>query len=244
MLKWNSKVKRRFGPTMTSQADDIIDVLIIGSGFGGSVAALRLAEKGYQVTVLEKGRRWQDRDFPKTNWNLPKYLWFPSLRWFGATSIGLFRHLMVVHGVGVGGGSLIYANTLLRPGEPFFRSPEWNGLCDWERELAPYYDKAEKMLGVTLYNRETVADKALQEIAVEMGAAHTYGPARVGVFLGEPGKTVPDPYFGGAGPARAGCTHCGGCMVGCRHNAKNTLVKNYLYFAEKMGVKVEPQTDG
>ena len=228
---------------MTSEADDIFDVVIIGSGFGGSVSALRLAEKGYRVKVLEKGRRWLDGDFPKTNWNLPKYLWFPKLRWFGATSIALFRHLMVIHGVGVGGGSLIYANTLLRPGKHFFTSPEWSGLQDWERELAPHYDQAEKMLGVTLYNRETVSDKALQEISVEMGVAHTYGPARVGLFLGEPGKEVPDPYFGGKGPVRAGCIHCGGCMVGCRHNAKNTLVKNYLFFAEKMGVSIQERTE-
>ena len=230
-------------PLSISKTDEIVDVLIIGSGFGGSVAALRYAEKGYRVTILEKGRRWQDHEFPKTNWDLPRYLWMPILRWFGATSITLFRHLMVVHGVGVGGGSLIYANTLMRPGKSFFDAPEWRNICDWEAALAPFYNTAEKMLGVTHYNKETHSDTALREIASEMGVADSYAPARVGVFLGEPGVTVPDPYFNGRGPARTGCTHCGGCMVGCRHNAKNTLVKNYLYFAEKLGVRVIPLTE-
>ena len=226
---------------MSGQHD--YDWLVIGSGFGGSVSALRLAEKGYRVGVLEAGRRYEDEDFAKTTWNARRYYWLPRLGLRGIFRMSLFRDVFVVSGCGVGGGSLGYANTLYRPtpGSAFYRDPQWSELDDWESALAPHYDTAERMLGVTRYEGEGPADRLLREIAEELGVADTYSTTRVGVFFGEPGRTVEDPYFGGEGPPRAGCIRCGACMVGCRYNAKNTLVKNYLWFAERAGVEILPE---
>lgn len=226
--------------------DEILDFVIIGSGFGGSVSALRLTEKGFTVRVLERGRRFRDEDFPATNWNLRKALWAPALRCFGILQISPFRDIYVLHGAGVGGGSLGYANVLMAPGEEMYRAPAWRHLADWKALLAPHYDTARRMLGVTANPRTWPADHLLREIAAELGTGHTWRPTPVGTFFGRPdeeGVTVPDPYFGGEGPARTGCIHCGGCMVGCRYNAKNTLVKNYLYLAEKWGATVEAEVE-
>jgi cholesterol oxidase len=220
-----------------------VDWLVIGSGFGGSVSALRLAEKGYRVAVLESGRRYEDEDFAKTTWNARRYYWLPRLGLRGIFRMTLFKDVFVVSGCGVGGGSLGYAQTLYRPqpGSAFYRDAQWAELEDWETELEPHYDAAERMLGVTQYEGEGPADRLLRELAEEMGVPETYSTTRVGVFFGEPGETVPDPYFGGDGPPRAGCIRCGACMVGCRYNAKNTLVKNYLWFAERKGVVIHPE---
>ncbi len=224
------------------------DVVVIGSGFGGSVAALRLAEKGYTVAVLEAGRRFEDRDFPKTSWRVRRFLWAPALGCYGIQRIDLLRStvkgasVLVLSGAGVGGGSLVYANTLYRPMQEFYDDPQWRDIADWRAELAPHYDTAERMLGVAVYNRMTPMDEAMKRVAQRMGVGESFHHTPVGVFLGTPGKRVPDPYFGGAGPERNGCLHCGSCMTGCRHNAKNTLVKNYLYFAEKLGVQVFART--
>jgi cholesterol oxidase len=219
------------------------DWLVIGSGFGGSVSAMRLAEKGYRVAVLESGRRYADEDFAKTTWNARRYYWLPRLGLRGIFRMTLFKDVFVVSGCGVGGGSLGYANTLYRPrdGSAFYRDPQWGELEDWESALRPHYDTAEHMLGVTTYEGEGPADKLLRDLAGEMGVPETYSTTRVGVFFGPAGETVPDPYFGGEGPPRAGCIRCGACMVGCRHNAKNTLVKNYLWFAERNGVEIRPE---
>jgi cholesterol oxidase len=222
-------------------SNDIWDYVIIGSGFGGSVSALRLAEKGYRVLVLEQGRRWRDQDFAKTNMDLRRSLWVPILRCFGILKFSVFRHLMVVHGVGVGGGSLVYANTHLRPAAAFYDAAESQGLGHLRTELEPFFDRAEKMLGVTDWTIMTPADEVLKQVAREMGQEQSFKLTRVGVFLGEAGKTVADPYFNGEGPPRTGCTHCGSCMTGCRVGAKNTLVKNYLYLAERRGVHVQDQ---
>jgi cholesterol oxidase len=216
------------------------DWVIVGSGFGGSVSALRLAEKGYKVAVIEVGRRFEDEDFAKTAWNLRRYFWLPKFGLRGIMRMSMFKDVNVVSGCGVGGGSLGYANTLYRPRPAFYKDPQWDGLADWEVELGPHYVTAERMLGVTLYRDTGPADQLLHEYAEEIGANGTYSNTQVGVYFGEPGKTVPDPYFGGEGPDRTGCIKCGSCMVGCRYGAKNTLVKNYLYFAEKLGVEVFP----
>ncbi|MFH2220318.1 MAG: GMC family oxidoreductase [Pseudomonadota bacterium] len=222
--------------------DHKYDFVIVGSGFGGSVSALRLAEKGYDVAVLEAGKRYRTEDFPKTNWNLFKSLWFPLFRCFGTLRITPLSDVLILSGAGVGGGSLGYANTLLEPPDPFFNDPQWADMGDWKAILSPFYRIAKKMLGVTRNQTLYPADELLREVAEEMGRGHTFSLQDVGVFFGEPDKTVPDPYFGGEGPDRTGCNFCGGCMVGCRYNAKNTLDKNYLYLAEKLGVKIFPET--
>ncbi len=213
------------------------DVAVIGSGFGGSVAALRLAEKGYRVVVLEAGRRFADDEFPETSWDTRRFLWAPALGWYGIQRISLLRNVLVLSGAGVGGGSLVYANTLYRPPRAFYDDPQWSDVTDWAAELAPWYDQAERMLGVVGYARDTPADKLMRRVAERMGVGATFHATPVGVHFGPSGV---DPYFGGAGPERNGCLHCGACMTGCRHNAKNTLVKNYLYLAEKLGVEVRP----
>ncbi|HZD11822.1 MAG TPA: GMC family oxidoreductase [Candidatus Binatia bacterium] len=217
------------------------DFVIVGSGFGGSVSAMRLAQKGYRVLVLERGKRYGAGDFPKTNWNIRKYLWLPALRCFGILGIHFLDDIMVLNGSGVGGGSLVYAGTHLEPRDSFYEAPEWSALADWQAELAPHFATAKRMLGVARNPRQWPADEVLQGIAREIGREESFEPTPVAIFFGEPGKTVADPYFDGEGPARAGCIHCGGCMVGCRHNAKNSLDKNYLYFAEKFGAEVRAQ---
>lgn len=220
---------------------DIFDYIVIGSGFGGSVSAMRLSEKGYKVLILEKGKRYTNDDFPKSNWNLRKYLWAPLLRCFGFQQLSLFREVFVLSGVGVGGGSLVYANTLLTPPDAFFDNPAWADLKDWKNTLAPFYDKARFMLGATASRHHYEDDRLLAEVAAEMGRAHTFKGVDVGVYYGDTRRET-DPYFHGLGPMRKGCTECAGCMVGCRHGAKNTLDKNYLWFAEQYGAKILPET--
>ncbi|SBT47512.1 cholesterol oxidase [Micromonospora auratinigra] len=226
------------------------DVVVIGSGFGGSVTALRLAEKGYDVGVLEAGRRFADDEFPQTSWRARRFLWAPKLGCYGLQRITLLRSadrkagggVLVLSGAGVGGGSLVYANTLYEPLDAFYTDPQWRDITDWRDELARHYDQAKRMLGVTTYPIVTGADRAMRAVAERMGVAHTFHATPVGVHIGRPGERVPDPYFGGVGPERTGCSHCGSCMTGCRHGAKNTLVKNYLWLAERLGVQVHPLT--
>ncbi|HEV7918365.1 MAG TPA: GMC oxidoreductase [Solirubrobacterales bacterium] len=214
----------------------------MGSGFGGSVAALRLAEKGYDVGMLECGRRFADKDFATSTARQPaRYFWRPFLGMKGIFRMTFFKDLVVLSGSGVGGGSLGYANTLYRARDKFFEDKQWNKLGDWKQELARHYDTAEHMLGVTEVPIHQPADDLILDLAKDFGKEETYTKTRVGVFFGQPGKTVEDPFFGGEGPARTGCTHCGSCMTGCVHGAKNTLVKNYLWFAEKLGVKIRPE---
>ena len=214
------------------------DWLVIGSGFGGSVSALRLAEKGYSVGVLESGRRYADDELPRSTWDLRRYFWNPRFGMRGIFRLTTFKDVTVVSGSGVGGGSLGFANTLYVPPGRFFEDPQWSALGDWKSKLAPHYDEAQRMLGVVDYDQDDVAGELLRELGEELGVGDTYRRARVGVFLGKPGKTVDDPYFGGEGPPRTGCTRCGRCMVGCPQGAKNTLVKNYLWLAERRGVDV------
>jgi len=218
------------------------DVLVIGSGFGGSVAALRLTEKGYRVGVLEAGRRFADDEFGKTSWNLRRFLWAPKLGCFGIQRIHKLKDVLVLAGAGVGGGSLVYANTLYQPGDPFFTDPQWAHITDWRAELTPHYEQAQRMLGVVTNPTHTPSDVVMQAVAEEMGVGETFHPTPVGVYFGTAGETVPDPYFGGVGPERTGCIECGSCMTGCRFNAKNTLVKNYLGLAETAGAQVLPLT--
>ncbi|MCX6460428.1 MAG: GMC family oxidoreductase [Actinobacteria bacterium] len=219
------------------------DVLVVGSGFGGSVTALRLTEKGYRVGVIEAGRRFADEDFPATSWRINRFLWAPKLGLRGLQRIHVLPDVIVLAGAGVGGGSLVYANTLYVPPESFFRDPQWADMTDWAAELAPYYDQAARMLGVVDTPKMTPADEAFLSVAQEMGVADTFRLTPVGVYYGSgPGVTTPDPFFGGVGPERTGCTDCGECMTGCRHNAKNTLVKNYLGLAERAGTVVHPLT--
>jgi cholesterol oxidase len=229
------------------------DVIVVGSGFGGSVTALRLTEKGYRVGVLEAGRRFTRESLPKNSWDLRNYLWAPKLGMYGIQRIHLLGNVMVLAGAGVGGGSLNYANTLYVPPKPFFEDPQWRDITDWQEELKPYYDQARRMLGVRLNPTMTPSDVHLKGVAERMGCGDSFHLAPVGVFFGDgedadgtvkakPGAEVPDPYFGGAGPARRACAECGECMTGCRHGAKNTLNENYLYLAEKAGAVVHPLT--
>ena len=216
------------------------DVVIVGSGFGGSVAALRLAEKGYRVHVIESGRRFADEEFAKTSWDLRRYLWAPRLKCFGVQRIHRLPDVMILAGAGVGGGSLNYANTLYVPSEAFFQDPQWAGVTDWRAELAPHYETASRMLGVVTNPCDGPVEQIMRQSAVDLGVGNTFAKTPVGVFFGTPGEPVPDPYFGGLGPDRTGCTQCGNCMVGCRVGAKNTLVKNYLALAERLGATIEP----
>jgi len=221
---------------------DGYDVAVIGSGFGGSVTALRLTEKGYRVLVLEAGRRFDEAGYPRTSWQLRRFLWAPRLGCHGLQRIHLLRNVLVLAGAGVGGGSLVYANTLYEPLPAFYADPQWRDITDWRAELAPYYATAKWMLGVAQNPTMTAADELIQEVAADLGVADTFHRTPVGVYFGEPGVEVDDPYFGGAGPRRAGCLECGACMTGCRYNAKNTLTKNYLYLAERAGATVLPDT--
>lgn len=223
-------------------ADYDYDVIVIGSGFGGSVAALRLTEKGYRVAVVEAGRRFADDEFAKTSWDARRFLWAPALGCYGIQRIHLLKNVLLLQGAGVGGGSLVYGNTLYRPLKQFYTDPQWSGITDWESELAPYYDQASRMLGVVDNPTITPSDKVIQSVAATLGVADTFRPTPVAVHFGRPGEKSPDPYFGGAGPERTGCTECGSCQTGCRVGAKNTLVKNYLYLAERNGAKIIPLT--
>lgn len=220
------------------------DVVVIGSGFGGSVTALRLTEKGYRVGVLEAGRRWDSDNLPSTNWNLRKAIWAPRFGLTGTQQISLLGKCIVFSGAGVGGGSLIYGNTLYEPLDSFYTDKQWAHITDWNSELAPYYDQAQRMLGVATNPRMTAADEVIEEVADDLGVSDTFHPTEVGVFFNEedPGTEVDDPYFGGAGPRRSGCIHCARCLTGCPHNAKNTTPTNYLYLAEKAGATVHPLT--
>ncbi|MEV6394133.1 GMC family oxidoreductase [Streptomyces sp. NPDC051907] len=229
------------------------DVIVVGSGFGGSVSALRLTEKGYRVGVLEAGRRFTRESLPRNSWDLRNYLWAPALGLFGIQRIHLLGNVMVLAGAGVGGGSLNYANTLYVPPTPFFEDRQWASITDWKSELTPYYEQAKRMLGVRLNPTMTPSDVHLKATAQAMGVGDSFHMAPVGVFFGDgedahgtakaaPGREVADPYFGGAGPSRRACTECGECMTGCRHGAKNTLNENYLYLAEKAGAVVHPMT--
>ncbi len=229
-----------------TDGDHDYDVLVVGSGFGGSVTALRLTEKGYRVGVLEAGARFRDQDFADTSWDVRRYLFRPEVGCYGIQRIDALRDCLIVSGAGVGGGSLVYANTLYEPLPAFYDDPQWSHLTDWRAELAPYYDQAKRMLGVVQNPLRTPADEVMEQVATEMGVADTFHPTPVGVFFGGPddaqGSTVADPYFGGVGPDRTSCIACGECMSGCRHNAKNTLVKNYLHLAEQNGARVLPLT--
>ena len=219
------------------------DVAIIGSGFGGSVSALRLTEKGYRVLVIEAGQRFEDADFPKTSWRTKQFLFAPALGCYGIQRIHLLPDAVILAGAGVGGGSLVYANTLYVPPEPFFKDKQWGHITDWQSELRPFYDQAKRMLGVVQNPTMTPADVELKAVAEEMGVGETFQLTPVGVYFGEGGGvTAQDPFFGGKGPQRTGCIECGECMTGCRHNAKNTLVKNYLYLAERAGAEIAPMT--
>jgi cholesterol oxidase len=219
------------------------DYIVIGSGFGGSVSALRLSEKGYSVLVLEKGKRLTARDFPKTNWDFRRWLWLPGARFFGLFQMTFLRHVTIMSGAGVGGGSLMYANTLPVPKRGFFKAESWAHLADWENELRDFYRTALTMLGANPNPRLQLGDRALQKLARQNGQEDQFEATNAAVFFGEPNVTVPDPYFHGKGPARAGCNYCGGCMIGCRFNAKNTLDKNYLHFAEQNGTRVQAEAE-
>ncbi len=214
------------------------DYVIVGSGFGGSVSALRLSQKGYTVLVVEKGKWYKANDFPKTNWNFKKWLWMPYLRFFGIMKLSIFKHIAILSGTGVGGGSLVYANTLPTPKSAFFNSGSWKDLNDWETELKPYYDEALRMLGAAKNPKLFDGDLGLKKVAEDLGILKKFDATRVAVFFGTPNQTQKDPYFEGEGPDRSGCNFCGACMTGCRYNAKNTLDKNYLYLAQKHGAVI------
>lgn len=230
-------------PVNPSELNTDFDVAIVGSGFGGSVSALRLTEKGYSVAVFEAGRRFTEENYAKNSWDLKNFLWAPELGFFGIQRIHVLKGVAILAGAGVGGGSLVYANTLYVPGDTFFRDPQWGEITDWKSELAPFYDQAKRMLGVTQNPTMTPSDVVMKEVAESMGVGSTFTLTPVGVFFGEGhGKKAADPYFGGVGPARAGCIECGECMTGCRYNAKNTLPKNYLGLAEAAGANVMPMS--
>ncbi|MDS1272567.1 GMC family oxidoreductase [Lipingzhangella sp. LS1_29] len=229
------------------------DVLVVGSGFGGAVSAMRLTEKGYRVGVLEAGRRFTPETMPETSWDLRSFLWAPQLGMYGMQRIHLLRDVLILAGAGVGGGSLNYANTLYYPMDAFFNDAQWRDITDWKAELDPFYNQAQRMLGVRTNPTTTPADRHMRRVAATMGVEHTFRPTQVGVCFGDgadgdgsgtaaPGTPVGDPYFGGAGPQRRACTECGECMTGCRHGAKNTLTENYLYFAERDGAVIHPMT--
>ena len=217
------------------------DYIVVGSGFGGAVSGLRLTEKGYRVLMLEKGMELKAEDFPKSNWNLKRWLWMPQLGWRGLFQMKFFRHVTVLSGVGVGGGSLVYANTLPIPKRAFFVSPAWARLADWEAELGPHYSTVRRMLGAVPNPSFTPVDRVMKSVADDMGKP--FEKTHVAVYFGEADKTVPDPYFGGSGPERTGCNYCGGCMLGCRFGAKNTLDKNYLFFARRRGMQLLADTE-
>jgi cholesterol oxidase len=219
------------------------DWIVIGSGFGGSVSALRLSEKGYRVLVVEKGRRWQKEDFPRSNWDVPRWMWRPEVGLKGIFQMSFFDHVTILHGVGVGGGSLVYANTLPLPKDDFFRNGSWAPLADWKQELGRHYATARTMLGSAPNPSLTRGDKVLEEIAGDMGRSEHFGTTDVGVYFGSPGVEVPDPYFGGEGPPRTGCNFCGACMTGCRIGAKNTLDRNYLHLAQRRGAELVAETE-
>jgi cholesterol oxidase len=214
------------------------DYIIIGSGFGGSVSALRLSQKGYKVLVIEKGKWYKAKDFPKTNWNFKKWLWIPHLRFFGIMKLSIFRHIAIISGTGVGGGSLVYANTLPTPKTAFFNSGSWAELNDWENELKPHYDEALRMLGAVKNPKLFDGDLGLKKVAEDLNIKEKFNTTRVAIFFGKPNQKQKDPYFNGEGPERSGCNFCGACMTGCRHNAKNTLDKNYLHLAQKNGAEI------
>lgn len=214
------------------------DYIVIGSGFGGSVSALRLAEKGYSVLVIEKGKWFKASDFPKTNWNLKKWLWMPRLRFHGIMKMSFFRHVSIISGVGVGGGSLVYANTLPVPKKRFFETGSWKGLEEWEKNLVPHYDTALKMLGAAINPKLFDGDIAMRNLAKKRGIVNEFDATHVAVYFGEQNKEVEDPFFNGKGPRRKGCNFCGQCMTGCPNNSKNTLDKNYLYLAQQLGVEI------
>ena len=220
-----------------------LDWIIVGSGFGGSVSGLRLVEKGYRVLMLEKGRRFAAADFPKSNWDLRNWMWMPAIGLRGIFKMTFLQHVTVLHGVGVGGGSLVYANTLPTPGDAFFSAASWGALAAWKQELEPHYATARRMLGSATNPRWTRGDEVLAEIASDIGRADQHHPTEVAVVFGDEGQTVPDPYFDGAGPPRTGCTHCGACMTGCRVGAKNTLDKNYLHLAEAGGLEIRAESE-
>jgi cholesterol oxidase len=222
------------------------DYAVIGSGFGGSVAALRLCEKGYRVCVIEKGKRFRAEDFPETNWDLRRYLWFPRLGLKGPQGLTLLRHVLFLHGVGLGGGSLVYTGVLVEPEAAFFEAPAWRDLCDWATELGPHFETVRRTIGVAVTPHRTAPDVRLEELARERGGGGACHDVPIGVLLGGPGeegREVGDPYFGGRGPSRRTCTLCGGCMVGCRFGAKNTLDRNYLYLAEQLGAVIRTETE-
>jgi len=221
--------------------DKVFDYIIIGSGFGGSVSAMRLAEKGYSVLVIEKGKVYNDEDYPKSDWNLPKFMWLPNLRWFGFQKVTIFRQVTILSGVGVGGGSLVYGNTHMFPPDAFFNNPVWSAIKNWNKTLKPFYEKAKFMLGTEPYTRFYEEDNIFKEVAEDMGKGSSFSGVNVGVYYGDTEESC-DPYFNGHGPQRNGCRECAGCMTGCRYNAKNTLDKNYLFFAKKFGGKLIAKT--